>query len=472
MNGFGLQADGRRVMNLPLTQRTHPGFLHEIGGPYHTGLEKANLMPVRNVRAYGAKGDGTTDDTAAIRRAADAATGSTLFFPEGTYLCSAVALSSSTLVCGEGAGSIVKLNANTSLFTASSKNDITIRDLTLDGDRANRSTGSLMALTDVARVRVFDCNLVESPSAGIVLTRAEWVWVDRCRFKNLTHSGIRWANPGAGNANRYLWVRGCRFEDCNISASAGHAAVMMHDLASGSVHEYAWIEDNYVHSPGSVGIGVCADVAWVQNNRVLGDGSPVEGIAVTGNDIAIVGNVVEDHDAGGILLFAMSYGNTRLRVTGNVCHTNAQGLALVWGEDSLEISDVVVTDNRFYSNNYGIQSYLAPGVTGNTWKNILIANNNLIGNTTAAHALADPNKVNRLNNFSSDSDRTTYVDQTMKFDRGLEWNTDNTWDIGNASSARPRDVNVARNVKLGGSLTVGASITGGFVSMSKWETGA
>lgn len=45
---------------------------------------------VRNVRQYGAKGDGETDDTAAIQRAIDeAGEGETVYFPGGTYLVSA-----------------------------------------------------------------------------------------------------------------------------------------------------------------------------------------------------------------------------------------------------------------------------------------------------------------------------------------------------------------------------------------------
>ena len=59
---------------------------------------------VVNVRdaAYGAKGDGITDDTAAIQRAVDAVvgTGGTVLIPDGTYMVNAVAQSSMGIILG------------------------------------------------------------------------------------------------------------------------------------------------------------------------------------------------------------------------------------------------------------------------------------------------------------------------------------------------------------------------------------
>ncbi len=46
----------------------------------------ATTRDVFDVKDYGARGDGTTDDTAAIRAAATAAIGGVLFFSPGTYL--------------------------------------------------------------------------------------------------------------------------------------------------------------------------------------------------------------------------------------------------------------------------------------------------------------------------------------------------------------------------------------------------
>ena len=55
-----------------------------------TGLPVQEIHSMLNVMSFGAKGDGKTDDTAAVQKALDQAglTHGAVFFPEGNYLCS------------------------------------------------------------------------------------------------------------------------------------------------------------------------------------------------------------------------------------------------------------------------------------------------------------------------------------------------------------------------------------------------
>src|SRR4051812_34527373 len=70
-----------------------------------TGALAAETGRAVNVRDFGAKGDGKADDTAAVRAAAQAATGGTLTFVAGsTYkLTGAVSIGARTRVVGTGA---------------------------------------------------------------------------------------------------------------------------------------------------------------------------------------------------------------------------------------------------------------------------------------------------------------------------------------------------------------------------------
>ena len=104
---------------------------------------------VFNVKAYGAKGDNSTDDTAAIQAAMDAATsGGVVYFPRGTYLVSAaLTVSYSVTLLGDGVGvSVIFVKASSVTITSTSfvlitfdGTDVGIDGLTIDGNSTNQT---------------------------------------------------------------------------------------------------------------------------------------------------------------------------------------------------------------------------------------------------------------------------------------------------------------------------------------------
>lgn len=136
----------------------------------------------RNVRTWGAVGDGVTDDTLSIQSAIDAlpAGGGTLFFPPGRYLISGsltlpdkpivvLGSASSNAFFGTNSGSVIDLGANViSAFTApgaSALQEYVFRDLLFLGtDQLGQNVftdtvGCFMAMDQVQIVgfdRVFD----------------------------------------------------------------------------------------------------------------------------------------------------------------------------------------------------------------------------------------------------------------------------------------------------------------------------
>ncbi|MBE6771081.1 MAG: hypothetical protein E7547_02915 [Ruminococcaceae bacterium] len=106
-----------------------------------------------NVKDYGAVGDGVTDDTAAIKAAVKAVPeNGTLYFPVGVYRVDNIMLKSNMNVKGDGKGSVIKLNDNAPLtnveefddywnncFTIYQISNVTIEDISLDGNKENNS---------------------------------------------------------------------------------------------------------------------------------------------------------------------------------------------------------------------------------------------------------------------------------------------------------------------------------------------
>lgn len=129
--------------------------------PYETAEEKAIKETVGriNVKDY-AKGDGVTDDTAAIRSALVDAEGKTLYFPNGTYLVrGTLRIPTNTVVEGESLEAIIKLDTTFSLsyiqwrsnrraylmlVTKENSENVQVRNITIDGNQANNSFTNLI----------------------------------------------------------------------------------------------------------------------------------------------------------------------------------------------------------------------------------------------------------------------------------------------------------------------------------------
>lgn len=145
------------------------------------------LRETVSVKDFGAVGNGIADDTTAINTALTAcvSSGAALFFPAGTYLSGRITINSNQKLIGESkATTTIKLknSANTDLLygansdslfgtnTNAGVNNVTIRDLTLDGNRANNTSGSCIAIYGSA-LNFYDLNIKNAPHHGI---RTDW----------------------------------------------------------------------------------------------------------------------------------------------------------------------------------------------------------------------------------------------------------------------------------------------------------
>lgn len=180
---------------------------------------------VVNVLDYGAVGDGSANDTAAITAAL--ATGKSVFFPKGTYLSGAQTITTQgQTLFGEGAASIVQANAaGVTLFTVQAAY-VNIRDLRLNGAETNASNTSFAVFTATANPAVYLTieNVVVSGASGSVGFNNAFKFDDSCHYGTVSQCKIErlWGNTsGHGYGVLAGNVKGCRVLNNNMIATSG-----------------------------------------------------------------------------------------------------------------------------------------------------------------------------------------------------------------------------------------------------------
>ena len=147
-----------------------------------------------NVKSFGAKGDGLTDDSDAIQNAVDASDGKPVYFPSGTYnTTKTILIPNYCTILGTGVNSVVKVVADVDglkskdfdTFTAKDPGGnalyITISDIVIDGGyysdadnfvKSGKTLGSGLKLWG-NNFKLENVYIVNFPEYGIVLRNAK-----------------------------------------------------------------------------------------------------------------------------------------------------------------------------------------------------------------------------------------------------------------------------------------------------------
>lgn len=139
-----------------------------------------DLLPFISVKSYGAKGDGVTDDTNAIKSALNdlvPAVGGTIYFPTGTYIISeTILIGGNVTIYGDGVfNSLIKLADNSNCNIISNDENtimyyIKIHDIGLDGNAQNNTSGSGILLHNASDSQFYNVRITNFKDDGIHFT--------------------------------------------------------------------------------------------------------------------------------------------------------------------------------------------------------------------------------------------------------------------------------------------------------------
>lgn len=327
------------------------GFIQSGTGAVATTVQ-AKLRQTVSVKDFGAVGDGTTNDTAAIQLALN--TSSNVYFPVGNYRVTAQLniVTSGQTVYGDGDLSILTADSGTfTVLRAYNVNDVTVKGLKIVG--AGSSTG----ISDGACLQFTNVNYG-------------------------TATGLHCTNYGFAGVlmqiSYYMDVGNNLF----TSAAGSTAADVICNYAGG----YNNIHDNFCYGAGAYGIAIQTILT-----------SPVD----YQNYNQIINNQVGTHNSYGIMLYAntansvygsLVSGNIITGITGSRADptyglTYGAGIYLQ-GDNQTICSGNVINQ----CNTSTAVDLLAPGAIGSTNSgNKIISNNTITDTAWYGITVRDPN---------------------------------------------------------------------------------
>ena len=140
---------------------------------------------------YGAKGDGSADDTAAF--VAALAVGSPVFVPAGTYIVSGISVPANVSMAGSGRASVIKLKSTSTLPVLSIGAGTDIKDLKIDGNKAAQTvTCHGILATDAIQSSIENVTITNTKGDGINVTgtNTNYLQVTNCLITGFTKNGI------------------------------------------------------------------------------------------------------------------------------------------------------------------------------------------------------------------------------------------------------------------------------------------
>lgn len=367
----------------------------EIHGAPLNHLDKRYLIGL-SPKAFGAVGDGVTDDTAAIQAWLDApAKVKTL--PEGDYSATGGFVSSTDGLFITGPGRLVAKTAESILLTFSGK-DVTVDGLKIDGKNLARyglrMTGENHCVRDCV---VENIKSTTSTARGIESSTLGLVRI----YNNVIRNVVAVGNATQGDSNGLsrgillhandnktspAFCYNNYIENIGGEESDAIAVLYSNAVTEADVYESGWtkITNNTIRNCGRRHIKLQGSNVWVDGNwcynlpgYVQQNPSSVIDI-VQGSHIRITNNVVKE--AGNSAPMSVAGPSTTVRVK----DVEISGNRFEEGDNASPVIYVVHADNVSITGNYlsGGQYY----VSGSTCTDLVVAYNDCRGGTSTNNA--------------------------------------------------------------------------------------
>jgi hypothetical protein len=330
------------------------------------------------VKDFGAKGDGVTDDTAAFGKAFAAVSaygGGVVYVPPGRYRVSKLYVPSNCVLTGAGTASWIQLLDNTNATMLNIVGlDVTVSNLQLDGNASGQSNTSTLYDTvaifpPAERVRIHDCWVHDAIGYQVVaFPGCSDIVVARNIVSGGAEEGIECQGSSdfravgnlvqqAGKNGIYVWSNSGQGGTCHSSVVAGNV------VCDWSRTSFGWggiVVDDGATDVTIAGNAVAGTPGTGTGIAISSEGPPPQRVAVTANVVtgvagvavrvrnsrhtAVNGNVVSDAAAAGIQVWNAVTGIT---VAGNVVDRSGNaGVQILNASDFNVRANVVRSSGR------------------------------------------------------------------------------------------------------------------------------
>jgi hypothetical protein len=363
---------------------------------------------LNNIRDFGAVGDGSTDDRAAIQAAMDHAVANNqagILIPTGTYRVSRVSLPGGRwsldlnglqdfIVMGEGPKSVVKLADTTTktgdwhvFILRNNCRRVVFKDLVVDGNRTgltepneqshgievNPGTEDLtvhgcilrecfgdgMRLlgapgANVKRLRIENCLFQKNKRSGLAIQRAiEQAIVSNCIFDaTVTDQSIDF-EPSGSDGPSDLSIQGCVINHTN-----GTVAVTLSGIRGSDPLVRCRFSDNILLG----GRIFCTDVnqLTIQNNVVRSPKRAAFAINRGGDTAIITGNLLMNDDPAAKAVLSLTEVNqrqvTRALIANNICFARGGAGIVCHSSDDVAIDGNLIVATDSCANGISVRS--------------------------------------------------------------------------------------------------------------------